>query len=59
MCCTDYPFKLEETNIVAMSVKPADFTEDEAEVKGVGKSGIARARGDGEDRGAGCRCVVL
>lgn len=51
----DYPFKLDDTNIVQMSVKPADLLDDD---EGAGKGHPVRGR-DGEERGAGCRCVIL
>lgn len=42
-----------------MTVKPADLVDDEAEAtgKGPGKSSL-RGR-DGDDGGAGCKCVIL
>ena len=56
----DYNFNLKETNVVHMTVKPADFfDEDEGTgAKHHGKSGSIRVR-DGGEGGAGCRCVIL
>jgi len=55
----DFPFKLETTNVVHMTVKPTDFGDDEADAGGKGGKGNSiRGRDDGE-RGAGCRCVIL
>lgn len=55
----DFPFNVDQTNVVHMTVKPADLIEDEAEPSGKGKSGVLRARdADGEERGSCCRCVV-
>lgn len=55
----DFPFNLAAANVVHMTVKPADLLDDEdATAKGTGKGGALRQR-DGEDRGAGCRCVIL
>ncbi len=55
----DLPFKLDDTNVVHMTVKPADFLEDdETAHKTGGKGHSIRGRDDGE-RGAGCRCVIL
>ncbi|EME40485.1 hypothetical protein DOTSEDRAFT_74152 [Dothistroma septosporum NZE10] len=54
----DLPFKSDSTNVVHMTVKPADLIDDEDTAgKGTGKSSSTRMR-DTEDRGAGCRCVV-
>jgi len=42
-----------------MTVKPADITEDDEAAGGkTGKGSSIRQR-DGEDTGAGCRCVIL
>lgn len=55
----DFPFKLDQTNVVHMTVKPADFLDDDdTGGKGTGKGHSIRGRDDGE-RGAGCRCVIL
>jgi hypothetical protein len=55
----DLPFKLDDSNVLHMTVKPADFLEDDDTAgKGTGKGHSIRGR-DGEDRGAGCRCVIL
>lgn len=55
---TDAPFKLDETNVVHMTVKPADFLDDDD--AGHKTSGKRSSRGvDGEERTAGCRCVIL
>ena len=59
MNLSDLPFKLDDTNVVHMTIKPADFLEDEEVAgKSAGKGHSIRGR-DGEDRGAGCRCVIL
>ncbi|KAK5121803.1 hypothetical protein LTR85_004678 [Meristemomyces frigidus] len=57
---SDYNFKLDTTNVVHMTIKPADFGEDDegAGGKHTGKGGSIRAR-DGGEGGAGCRCVIL
>lgn len=58
-CLLDFPFNMEQTNVVHMTIKPADLLDDdEAAGKGTGKAGAPRTR-DGEDRGSGCRCVIL
>lgn len=56
----DYLFKLDDTNIVHMTIKPADFFDDDDGTggKGAGKGSSIRGRDTGE-RGAGCRCVIL
>ncbi|KXT16513.1 hypothetical protein AC579_1332 [Pseudocercospora musae] len=56
----DFPFNLANTNVVHMTVKPADLIDDDdtAGAKGTGKASITRTRDDGEG-GAGCRCVIL
>jgi hypothetical protein len=55
----DFPFKLDAANVVHMTVKPADFLDDDdTGGKGTGKGHSIRGRDDGE-RGAGCRCVIL
>ncbi|KAK4543538.1 hypothetical protein LTR36_005433 [Oleoguttula mirabilis] len=56
---SDYNFNLDTTNVVHMTIKPADFGEDDegAGGKHAGKGGSIRAR-DGGEGGAGCRCVV-
>ncbi|SMY28021.1 unnamed protein product [Zymoseptoria tritici ST99CH_1A5] len=52
----DFPFKMDTTNVVHMTVKPADLIDDDdAAAKSTGKGGVLRAQ-DGEDSGAGCRC---
>ena len=53
----EFPFKLDDTNVVHMTVKPADFLDDDDTG---GKKGHSMRGADGEDRGAGCcRCVIL
>jgi hypothetical protein len=43
-----------------MTVKPADYMDDEAEAAGkTGSKGSIRAHNAGEESGAGCRCVIL
>lgn len=56
----DYNFDLSRTNVVHMTVKPADFgdEDDAAGNKHGAKGGSIRTR-DGGDGGAGCRCVIL
>lgn len=55
----DLPFKMDDTNVVHMTVKPADFIDEEENIgKGTGKGHSIRGRDDGEG-GAGCRCVIL
>ncbi|KXT03301.1 hypothetical protein AC578_4736 [Pseudocercospora eumusae] len=56
----DFPFHLANTNVVHMTVKPADLIDDDdtAGAKGTVKTGVMRSRDDGEG-GAGCRCVIL
>ncbi|EME78567.1 uncharacterized protein MYCFIDRAFT_101242, partial [Pseudocercospora fijiensis CIRAD86] len=56
----DFPFNIASTNVVHMTVKPADLIDDDdtAGAKGTGKAGVTRSRDDGEG-GAGCRCVIL
>ncbi|TKA33762.1 hypothetical protein B0A50_00598 [Salinomyces thailandicus] len=56
----DYNFNLEQTNVVHMTVKPADFGEDDEGGTGKhgGKGSAMRVR-DGGEGGAGCRCVIL
>lgn len=54
----DYAFKINETNVVHMTIKPADFGEDEETAGKAGKGGSIRQR-DGGEGGAGCRCVIL
>lgn len=58
--CSDLPFALPSTNVVHMTIKPADLLDDEAEggAKSGGKGSI-RANNSGEEGGAGCRCVIL
>ncbi|KAF2217334.1 hypothetical protein CERZMDRAFT_28933, partial [Cercospora zeae-maydis SCOH1-5] len=53
----DLPFNLTTTNVVHMTVKPADIIDDDeaANAKGTGKT--VRQR-DTEEQGAGCRCVI-
>ncbi|KAJ8603658.1 hypothetical protein MRB53_042093 [Persea americana] len=55
----DSPFTLAATNVVHMTVKPADLLDDDAE--GAGKSTAKSTRGrsnsDGESAGC-CRCVI-
>ena len=57
----DYNFNLAQPNIVHMTVKPADFGEDDegAAASKHGKSGSIRRQRDGGEGGAGCRCVIL
>jgi len=56
---TDYSFGMDKTNVVHMTVKPADFGEDEETAgKHGAKGGSIRTR-DGGESGAGCRCVIL
>ncbi|KAF2763650.1 hypothetical protein EJ03DRAFT_283725 [Teratosphaeria nubilosa] len=56
---SDFRIKLNEPNVIHMSVKPADFGEDdEAGAAKGAKSSSIRQR-DGGDGGAGCRCVIL
>lgn len=56
---TDFPFNMDQTNVVHMTVKPADLIEDEAEPSTKGKSGVLRTRdAGGEESGSGCRCVI-
>ncbi|KAK0259780.1 hypothetical protein LTS09_005622 [Friedmanniomyces endolithicus] len=55
----DYSFGMDKTNVVHMTVKPADFGEDEETAgKHGAKGGSIRTR-DGGESGAGCRCVIL
>ncbi|TKA83665.1 hypothetical protein B0A55_00462 [Friedmanniomyces simplex] len=55
----EYSFGMDRTNVVHMTVKPADFGEDEETAgKHAGKGGSIRTR-DGGESGAGCRCVIL
>ena len=55
---TDLPFNITATNVVHMTVKPADIIDEDetANAKGTGK--VARQR-ESEEQGAGCRCVIL
>lgn len=54
----DLPFKDDSTNVVHMTVKPADLVDDEETAgKSTGKTGSTRMR-EGADRSAGCRCSV-
>jgi hypothetical protein len=56
----DLPFALPNANVVHMTVKPADYMDDEAEAAGkTGSKGSIRAHNVGEESGAGCRCVIL
>jgi hypothetical protein len=56
----DLPFNLATTNVVHMTIKPADLMEDEVEAAGKhGTKGSIRAHAAGEEGGAGCRCVIL
>jgi hypothetical protein len=56
----DLPFALPNANVVHMTVKPADYMDDEAEAAGkTGSKGSIRAHNAGEESGAGCRCVIL
>ena len=56
--CIDYPFKLNDMNVVHMTIKPADF-EDDADLSG-GKKGHSIRGVEGEERRGGlCRCVIL
>ncbi|EMF09312.1 uncharacterized protein SEPMUDRAFT_151386 [Sphaerulina musiva SO2202] len=54
----DLPFNMTATNVVHMTVKPADIIDDDeaANAKSTGK--VARQR-ESEEQGAGCRCVIL
>jgi hypothetical protein len=55
----DFPFNMEQTNVVHMTVKPADLIEDETEPSAKGKGGVLRQRDtEGEESGSGCRCVI-
>ncbi|KAK0311213.1 hypothetical protein LTR01_003208 [Friedmanniomyces endolithicus] len=55
----NYSFGMDRTNVVHMTVKPADFGEDEETAgKHGAKGGSIRTR-DGGESGAGCRCVIL
>lgn len=54
----DFPFNIDQTNVVHMTVKPADLIEDEGEPSAK-KSGVLRQRdSEGEESSAGCRCVI-
>jgi len=50
-------FNAESPNVVHMTVKPQEMTEDEEQHTKGGKAG--RSGSDGEERTAGCRCVIL
>ncbi len=54
----DLPFNMTSTNVVHMTVKPADIIDDDeaANAKSTGKA--VRQR-ETEEQGAGCRCVIL
>lgn len=54
----DLPFNMASTNVVHMTVKPADIIDDDeaANAKSTGKA--VRQR-ETEEQGAGCRCVIL
>ncbi|KAK3677891.1 hypothetical protein LTR78_001986 [Recurvomyces mirabilis] len=55
----DYSFALDRSNVVHMTIKPAEFDQDdEAGGKHAGKGSSIRMR-DGGEGGAGCRCVIL
>ncbi|KAK4574531.1 hypothetical protein LTR86_001372 [Recurvomyces mirabilis] len=55
----DYSFALDRSNVVHMTIKPADFDQDdETGGKHAGKGSSIRMR-DGGEGGAGCRCVIL
>ncbi|OQO05725.1 hypothetical protein B0A48_09818 [Cryoendolithus antarcticus] len=55
----DLPFNLDASNVVHMTIKPADLMEDEAEAIGkTAKGGSIRARAGADDSGAGCRAVA-
>ncbi|EMC91760.1 hypothetical protein BAUCODRAFT_152142 [Baudoinia panamericana UAMH 10762] len=56
---SDYAFKLDQTNIVHMTVKPADFGEDEEGTAKHAKGGSIRRGRDTGEGGVGCRCVIL
>lgn len=57
---SDLPFALPNSNVVHMTVKPADLLDDEAENAGKrGSKSSIRAHNAGEESGAGCRCVIL
>ncbi|KAK5117272.1 hypothetical protein LTR62_005889 [Meristemomyces frigidus] len=55
----DYPFATDRSNVVHMTIKPADFDQDDdaANAKHTGKGSSIRQR-DGGESNAGCRCVV-
>ncbi|KAI7209681.1 hypothetical protein KC333_g8606 [Hortaea werneckii] len=69
-CLSDYNFNLATNNILHMTVKPADFGDDDDQT-GTAKQGHKssalgrrhRRQGDAGDEdgggGAGCRCVIL
>jgi len=42
-----------------MTVKPADFTEDDETAGGKPGKGSSIRQRDGPESGAGCRCVIL
>jgi len=49
----------EESNFIQMTIKPADFGEDDETAGGkTGKISSIRQR-EGDDASAGCRCVIL
>ena len=54
-CITECRFNVNAPNVVHMAVKPQDFM-DEDDPKTA--KGTNRDRG-GDDRTAGCRCIVL
>ncbi|KAI6913339.1 hypothetical protein KC318_g1479 [Hortaea werneckii] len=70
-CLSDYNFNLATNNILHMTVKPADFGDDDDQTgtakQGHKSSGLGRRhrrqQGDAGDEdgggGAGCRCVIL
>ncbi|CAK3927170.1 Hypothetical predicted protein [Lecanosticta acicola] len=56
----DFPFSPTSPNVVHLSVKPPEIPDDEdAGGKGGSAKGGALRQRDGEDGGAGCRCVIL
>ena len=59
LACADSPFKLDDVNVVHMTVKPADFLDDDEGAGGKAGKGQSTRGQDGEERTAGCRCVIL
>nr|POF03508.1 hypothetical protein CFP56_72033 [Quercus suber] len=54
----EYPFSFDSPNVVQISVKPSDF-EEENEATHTKSNKSIRARDGDDERGAGCRCVIL